>query len=309
MRRLFVAAVAAAGLAGALAHDSQSMSRRKTLGFGPVLPHSAYHTEPVYHTSLLRASEDPYEVARLFVDDLVRDIPGGSFQIRKDSYTDAASGVTHVYIRQYVNGIEVADGDMNLNIKDGVVLSYGDSFFRPKGAQLFSVADDVDPHGEYCEALDTQIKELLSRIDRHTPADHPDRQALHQLGRIREWNCDLAQAPEVLAKNAGFTGESDASSVDVTHALLQFMVQATPSQELAASMLEDPAQFLSDMRVTFEHHLAGDHTPTFTVDNVPEAVSPVKGRLAFVQVPVDGASVLKLVWKVMFSCDVLSYHG
>ena len=121
MRRLFVAAVAAAGLAGALAHDSHQVSRRKTLSFGPVLPHASYHINPVYHTSLLRA-QDPFEVAQIFVEDLIRDIPGGSYQIRKDSYTDQATGVTHIYARQYMNGIEVADGDINLNVKDGVVL-------------------------------------------------------------------------------------------------------------------------------------------------------------------------------------------
>jgi extracellular elastinolytic metalloproteinase len=69
------------------------------------------------------------EVARHFVQDqlagrLTRD---NTFIIRKDSYTDKNMGVTHVYVRQVVNGIEVADGDMNINVKDGMVLSYGDS--------------------------------------------------------------------------------------------------------------------------------------------------------------------------------------
>lgn len=47
--------------------------------------------------------------------------------IRKDSYTDTNSGVSHVYVRQVVNGLEVADGNINLNIRDGKVLSYGNS--------------------------------------------------------------------------------------------------------------------------------------------------------------------------------------
>jgi extracellular elastinolytic metalloproteinase len=72
---------------------------------------------------------DPLDVARIFVDDVLstqaaQDL---SYKVREDSYTDKNTGVTHVYVRQLVNGLEVADGDMNINIKDGMVLSYGTS--------------------------------------------------------------------------------------------------------------------------------------------------------------------------------------
>ena len=72
---------------------------------------------------------DPLDVARIFVDDVlsIQSAHGLSYKIRKDSYTDKNTGVTHVYVRQLVNGLEVTDGDMNINIKDGVVLSYGTS--------------------------------------------------------------------------------------------------------------------------------------------------------------------------------------
>ena len=169
MRRLFVAAIAAAGLAGVLAHDSHPVSRRKTLSFGPVLPHAAYHTNPVYHSSLLRA-EDPFEVARSFVDDLVRDIPGGSYQIRKDSYTDQATGVGHIYARQYVNSSVVADNDINLNVEPGVVLSYGDSCFRPKQADAQPIQHDVDSQSEYCQSLEREIADQLPHVTNPSPS-------------------------------------------------------------------------------------------------------------------------------------------
>ncbi|KAI0699520.1 Fungalysin metallopeptidase-domain-containing protein [Cerioporus squamosus] len=297
MRRLFVAAVAAAGLAGALAHDSHAASRRKTMSFGPVLPHAAYHTNPVYHASLLRTSEDPFEVARLFVEDLVRDIPDGAFEIRKDSYTDAATGVTHVFVRQYVNGIEVADGDINVNIKDGVVLSYGDSFFRPKGAQLFSAQPAVNPHAEYCESLEKEIIAQLQEIVPSAGADSDGRKTLRQLGSLYDWNCETVQLPDIMADHPDFAAVEDYASSDVTKALLQFMIAATPNQELSAELIGNPGKFLPEMRVTFEHHLAGNHPPSFTVENVPDAVNPVKGRLAFVQVPTGDTTTLQLVWK------------
>ena len=58
----------------------------------------------------------------------------GNYYIRKDSYTDTKSGISHIYIRQLVDGLEVADGDINLNIRDGKVLSYGNSV----GSSAFS---------------------------------------------------------------------------------------------------------------------------------------------------------------------------
>ena len=70
---------------------------------------------------------DPLDVARIFINDVLSTQHGLSYRIRKDSYTDKNTGVTHVYVRQLVNGLEVTDGDMNINIKNGVVLSYGTS--------------------------------------------------------------------------------------------------------------------------------------------------------------------------------------
>ena len=46
-----------------------------------------------------------------------------------DQYTDAHNGVTHIYLRQRFQGIEVANGDLSINIaKDGSVINAGHSF-------------------------------------------------------------------------------------------------------------------------------------------------------------------------------------
>lgn len=83
-------------------------------------------------TAFVPASRDPTEVAQRFIEELTRESsPASSFVIRKDSYTDKNSGVSHIYARQYMHGIEVADGDINVNVKDGVVISYGDSVCAP----------------------------------------------------------------------------------------------------------------------------------------------------------------------------------
>lgn len=142
MRGLLTSVVLSLALAGLTAsHDvgaGQPVRRRKTLGFGPHNPNSAFHTAPSSipkFASSLRArgensdSNDPLDLARDFVTEIMKDneYDGVTFRIRDDSYTDKNTGVTHVYVRQVVFGVEVADGDININVKDGKVLSYGDS--------------------------------------------------------------------------------------------------------------------------------------------------------------------------------------
>ncbi|KAG9110289.1 Fungalysin/Thermolysin Extracellular metalloproteinase 5, partial [Ceratobasidium sp. 392] len=103
---------------------------RRSLAFRQSLPNLRFIVEPPpisaygVHDSVL----DPNVVTRRFIEE---HILGGAFDyyIRNDSYTDQDTGVSHIYARQIANGIEVADADMNLNIRDGRVLSYGSSVF------------------------------------------------------------------------------------------------------------------------------------------------------------------------------------
>ena len=117
------------GLMGSVLAHQSPVSRRKTMGFGPVHPHSKFHTGPVPSTKDSLFTPDPYDVARGFVTNTLQDqlAEENSFVLRKDSYTDKATGVTHIFFRQMINGLEVADGDINVNVKDGAVISYGDS--------------------------------------------------------------------------------------------------------------------------------------------------------------------------------------
>lgn len=113
-----------------LAH-TPPLTPRKSLSFGPVHPHAKFTVGPAILTPSFRPiSRDPIEIARRFADEVI--LPKGdslwsSYVVREDSYTDSTTGVTYVYLRQLVNGIEVADGDININVLDGKVISYGDS--------------------------------------------------------------------------------------------------------------------------------------------------------------------------------------
>ena len=129
MRGLTTVTLALAGLAAhAIAHTAPPPlpQRRKSLSFGPVLPHARFEIPPVAD-GFAALSTDPFHVARDFLNQYVDPAVGRAYTIRSDSYTDQRTGITHVYARQIVGGIEVADGHINLNIKDGRILSFGDS--------------------------------------------------------------------------------------------------------------------------------------------------------------------------------------
>ncbi|KAH9946600.1 Fungalysin metallopeptidase-domain-containing protein [Amylocystis lapponica] len=307
MRGLFVASLAAAGLAAAFAHPGHAdngVRRRKTLGFGPVHRHAVFHSEADAFGSLFASKSDPYEVAQRFVKDLTNDSPpASSFVIRKDSYTDKATGVTHVYVRQYMHGIEVVDGDINLNIKDGAVLSWGDSFYRGAEQDPFVpalVRGLPDSHSEYCNSIASEMQartEQLYQQSEQTPLSNAA-ESLGLLPQLHEWNCAHVMTPFAMAQNAEFAAAQEDSLGDPSRALLQFMIAATPDSELARNMVASPSEYLQKMSSTWETHFVGGHgTLSALVDNVPDAVNPVKARVAFVQVPNGESTSLELVWK------------
>jgi extracellular elastinolytic metalloproteinase len=92
------------------------ISRCKTTGLDSVDPHAEFDSST-------------YEVARRFITALLKDRPSEykSFALRKDSYTDKATGITHVFYRQLFKGIQVLNGDISVSVKDGAVISHGDT--------------------------------------------------------------------------------------------------------------------------------------------------------------------------------------
>ena len=143
MRGLFVASVLAAGLAGSLAASvppqpvghGRVAIRRKTMGFGPDHPHSVYRNDvpqAFQPAAFSREPQHPFDIAQEFVKSIV---PQSSFEdgemsfyVRPDSYIDPHTGLAFVYLRQVIYGIEVVDGDVNVNInKHGRIVSYGSS--------------------------------------------------------------------------------------------------------------------------------------------------------------------------------------
>lgn len=86
---------------------------------------------------------------------------------------------------------------------------------------------------------------------------------------------------------------------DARHALLQFMVAATPQEHMVQDILSKYDEYINAMSSTFESRLVGDGVETSieNISNVPDTVAPVKARLAYIQVPHGDTTVLDLVWK------------
>ncbi|KAK5801974.1 Fungalysin metallopeptidase-domain-containing protein [Linnemannia elongata] len=123
----------AAVLAVASAH------RATVQPFGPELAQKEFHTPSslsesnnfgIYndnHAYFTGSASNPERVALDFVEQKLTD----SDYIVKNAYTSKHNGVTHVYLRQRVDGLEVINGDINVNVdKDGNVISFGDSFYK-----------------------------------------------------------------------------------------------------------------------------------------------------------------------------------
>jgi extracellular elastinolytic metalloproteinase len=133
-RSLVLLALLLATSSNALNSHLEVPKSRKTLNFGFDKPHSRFVTlakpSKIRDSFIAIPKVDPYKLANEFIPSLCPESDEYSYRIRKDSYTDPTTGVTHVFAKQTYRGLDVVDGDLNLNIKDGVVLSYGNEVSR-----------------------------------------------------------------------------------------------------------------------------------------------------------------------------------
>ncbi|KIJ06770.1 hypothetical protein PAXINDRAFT_91495, partial [Paxillus involutus ATCC 200175] len=221
---------------------------------------------------------------------------GRAYVIRPDSYTDKATGVTHIYARQIVGGIEVADAHVNLNIKDGRVLSFGDSFF-PGGVPTQHTETFAHPHADHCAQLSSALSSHRTLL--HSPSATQSHIGSHDHAKVREGLATLEHLHSSNCANVpsfGPSGQVDLE-MDPRRPLLAFLASALPEDhpELS-SVLDNAEEHASKMVMTSETHLLGDHsTLGMSLNNVPGAVSEVKARLVWVQVPSEIGVHLELV--------------
>jgi len=185
-----------------------------------------------------------------------------------------------------------------------LVLSYGNSFFTGSVPSPFVQAaldDDIrHPHREFCEGITEDLEVhytsfLTSQDGQVTMGDSVplEDEAMKHLTHLHHSNCRFQSLPSDMAQTEG-------QEIDLRSALLQFMIAATPSDRVVNDILSDFEGHLEKMVDYSEtNHFAPSDEPAYVmVDNVPDAVNPVKAKLAYIQVPGKDDSVhLSLVWK------------
>ncbi|EJT98263.1 hypothetical protein DACRYDRAFT_24721 [Dacryopinax primogenitus] len=286
---------------------------RKSLSFGPKHPTAKLNvpSEQVHAASFgleKRAhcghDYDPKELAASFVQSLHG---GGEFRIREDSYTDARTGVSHIYVRQIVNGAEVMDGDINVNIRDGQVISYGDSFYRgdtPTYAMdPSSLFEPTHDQAHHCEALSSHLTSFLATPSGQVPfnPDHPTEEDAELLAMLHSHNCPSSPLDD---------GEPELL-VDPSVSALNFMMLAAPDAEVSAALKANYGAHLELLTVIPTESLIST-SPAVEIHNVPHTTGSVKAQLAYVQTPhpeEENMTVLNLVWHLTVPMEDNAYEA
>jgi extracellular elastinolytic metalloproteinase len=157
-------------------------------------------------------------------------------------------------------------------------------------------AAGVDAHAVYCDALSSHIEDQIhSQFDAGSQTVlqkvelNPVLSPLHAANCFSENQAPLPSAPDSISDIV----------MDPRHALLQFMALATPSDSVLQDIQSRFHEHVAAMTSTFETKVTGSHSsPVELIENVPDAVAPVKTTLAYVQVPHGDEVVLSLVWRV-----------
>ncbi|KAI5121545.1 hypothetical protein M0805_002604 [Coniferiporia weirii] len=290
---------------------------RKSLGFGPDIPHAVFKTSPeliAQDFSTKAVTREPFRLASDFVEQLLRKNDQlnelSSYEIREDSYTDDNTGVTHVYFRQLINFLEVSDGLINVNVKDGAILSYGDSFYRgPVPERFASPAIDQGlptPWETHCFDLSQTMQTVLQEDFRSAGSENGQvrmgkintmSRLSQRLEHLYSTNCASAGLAELRGTESSRAKGDLGSARD---AVLTFMMAATPDTALSEDILTNFDNYLEQISSTVETTFSpeGSSRTVETVFDVPDAVNPVKAHHAYVQVPNGDRTELTLVWKL-----------
>ncbi|KAL1918893.1 uncharacterized protein VTP21DRAFT_2274 [Calcarisporiella thermophila] len=140
-----------------------AQNRLNVKGFGSSPPKSTYVTTvPTSRSLAPQRGENPLKIALKFARNQI-----ASEFVVKNVYQSKHNGVTHVYLRQLIDGLEVVNGDMNINVdKKGNVISFGNSFYNEKDSKgLKNKGENEVKKNPQRNALLTPEKALLTLYD------------------------------------------------------------------------------------------------------------------------------------------------
>ena len=156
------------------------------------------------------------------------------------------------------------------------------------------------PHADYCSQLSNELGARNTHYKRQLGGEQTILEGLasyrdtflRPLEHILESTCAFVDLP------AKFLSK-DHKLEDPRHALLQFMIAATPEDHMVQDILSKYDDYINGMSSHMDTRFVGGetHTPVELIHNVPDTVNPVSARLAYIQVPDGDSTHLDLVWK------------
>lgn len=190
---LSFAALANAHIVDGIAARPQDPSR-KSLAWGPEHAHKVFadvestndaalnkrdadssrkhaYAAAIHYVNAEDGPKNPYSVASRLAKHLLGYAnglapSGHDFYVRPDSYTDPSSGISHYFVRQLVNGLEVADGDLNINISpQGKILSFGSTLFAGKAPPPFTNQGVAPTEAATEGQVEQRCTQLRSRLE------------------------------------------------------------------------------------------------------------------------------------------------
>lgn len=158
-------------------------------------------------------------------------------------------------------------------------------------AHCTSLATSIEEHPEHLRVLALNTQQTVMG-----PIDLDPEYA--RMVALRAMNCIAPASAHRLHEEV----YQPASFDDPRHAVMMFMMAATPDTTLIADLVNRYDEHVENIQSVYETHLVGSHeVPIEYLHNVPDTVKPVKVKPAYIQVPNCHQTSLKLVWKVSTS--------
>ncbi|KAG8950293.1 Fungalysin/Thermolysin Extracellular metalloproteinase 5 [Tulasnella sp. 419] len=251
---------------------------------------SQYLSDLSLHFNHSSAPLDFQVVSEKVIQYLHPDGPQPAFRVREDSYTNDKTGISHIYLKQLVNGLDVSNGDVNINVYDGAVLSVGDSFYR----------GTVPPTG------DSHFRtSAMHRAASQTWCNQYQSGAMVEQYHVKRSQRDgSSQAPfcmsSPLARGApsttAFRAFEGMTVADPREAALSFMASVLSRSDEIRITRENFMDLMGSIEVEREQ------AHSYNLYNVPGAISPARAWLTYVQTsdPTNNEApvVLDIAWKL-----------
>lgn len=193
--------------------------------------------------------------------------PASSFRL-VDGYLSSHSGVFHAHFVQLVNGVPVANGNLNVNVDlaEARVVSYGDSSFS------------------HAASIGHQIEAWKSKV-----ASWAEGATQVILGGAATDDAPVErfESPPLVAAGSVHDAQTSLYEKDPRHGLLSFLAFQSPSPSFTSFLLNTPRQDLLNLLLAVKPVESED--TSFEIHNVPTALAPVKASLAYVIPSCDAA--------------------